>query len=139
MNIVFGQSQFQDTNFVIGDYTNGQYRALRKLDTQVNEITRSMQGMTDADKLEAGQRLANFAKLREEIIASRRPAYWEAGFEAAEEEYWVAFLRKRMIAELTMLGQLTPETVNTVANLPVPVQGKVMLELPVRLPTSMLR
>lgn len=128
MEIINGQTVFQDTHFVIGDYEQGPYRAIRKLDIQVAELDRTLPKPDDPRHKEIKARLDNYAALREKILACRPQEYWDAGFEAAEGEYWVNTLARKVALENMLNGRPAIETMGAVLSLPADLQPKVMLE-----------
>lgn len=126
MDIINGQTQFQDTHFVIGDFEIGPYRALRKLDAQVAEISRTLPAEGSAGYREGTLRLENYAALRERILASRPESYWAAGFEAAEEEYWVNTLSRKVALETATTGRPALPTMEAVMSLPEDARNQVL-------------
>lgn len=118
MEIVQGQTQFQDTYFVVGDYEKGPYRALRKLEAQVAEIERTMPAENDPRRVEAQKRLDNYAALRTKILECRPQSYWDAGFEAAESEYWLHTLAQKVALETISSGRPSVATLEALMGLP---------------------
>lgn len=75
---------------------------------------------------DAKARLANFQMLKEELINSVPQEYWDAGFEAAEEEHWVLHFTKQLTMS-KLLGAPDKHALEQVLLLPEAAQERVMI------------
>ena len=67
---------------------------------------------------DARSRLDNFYKMKLQVLGGSSQEYWDAGFEAAEGEYWVAKLSRQIAIERLTQGTVGPQTLNQIAALP---------------------
>ena len=112
-------------------------RILRKPQAEVAENKELIQ--IDLEELELGieqtkrlledaeHRRDNFLKIREQLLESVPPEYWDQGFENAELENWTKHFAKQLAISM-VTGVPNVSLIEQIASLPVEMTKQIMLE-----------
>ncbi len=79
-------------------------------------------------KQDAENRRANFVQLKKELIQRTPNEYWDAGYEAAEEQHWLLHFSKQLALENLTTGTASKHTIEQVMLLPEPLQKQIALQ-----------
>lgn len=74
---------------------------------------------------DAEARRVNFMQLKEQLLKNTPAEYWDAGYEAAEEQHWLLHFSKQLALENLTSGTASKHTVEQIMLLPPKLQQQI--------------